>query len=459
MRFVGIAVVLLSFFAFLGLLRSRPHSRALTLGLLGFMLFFGEEYRFDANIFSWPLWTGTAKGILISPVDTLCLALLMTRAGPTPKLLFVPVIAIYGFFLAFSVLMSTVPVASLFSCWQFARGALLFVTIGTECARAASRDTFLKGLAFGLIFQSGFVVTQKLGGVVQASGTMYHQNTLGAMTALALMPLLATLLAGNRSKWIALGVVAGLIVLAGGGSRGSLAIGGAGLAALLLLSLAKNVTTTKARVAALAALALAAAGPFALLTLKDRFGESSLTKLDEQRPAFEKAARAMVADYPFGVGANMYVTVSNTEGYAAKAGVAWNRYNRAAPVHNAYLLARSELGWLGEFAFIALLVVPLVRGIVFAFSDRRSTAGEVALGASVALAMNLVHNNYEFVTHTGLVISVLMGNLGLISSQIIAARADRARPRQAPPPDAGARALATPHTRPNPGAAVYQRSR
>jgi hypothetical protein len=207
MRFVGIAVVLLSFFAFLGLLRSRPHSRALTLGLLGFMLFFGEEYRFDANIFSWPLWTGTAKGILISPVDTLCLALLMTRTGPTPKLLFVPVIAIYGFFLAFSVLMSTVPVASLFSCWQFARGALLFVTIGTECARAASRDTFLKGLAFGLIFQSGFVVTQKLGGVVQASGTMYHQNTLGAMTALALMPLLATLLAGNRSKWIALGVV------------------------------------------------------------------------------------------------------------------------------------------------------------------------------------------------------------------------------------------------------------
>jgi hypothetical protein len=435
MRFVGIAVIFASVFVFLGLLRSKPSLRPAMLTALGVMLFFGEQYRFEANILSWPTWTGTAKGILLSPVDTLGFALIMTRQKASPPPLFLPVIGFFGAMLAFSILMSSVPLASFFSCWQFARAVLLFTVVSGECIRPELRDGFLRGLAFGLMFQAGYVAFQKLTGVVQASGTMYHQNTLGAMTELVLLPLLAALLAGNRSKWIAMGVVAGLVILAGGGSRGSLAIAGVGLLALLVISLVRGVTPTKARVAGLAALALTAAVPLALATLKDRFGEASLTTMDTQRPAFERAARAIAADHPFGVGANMYVTVANTKGYAAEAGVAWNRYNRAAPVHNAYLLARSELGWLGEFAFIALIVVPMLRGLWFAFQNRRSVHGEIALGASVALAMNLVHNGYEFVTHTGLVLSVLMGNLGLISSQIRAAR--QAPMRSGPPVRSG----------------------
>jgi O-antigen ligase len=427
MRFVGIAIVLLSFFVFLGALRSQPRLRPLSLCLLGFFLFFGQEYRSEASIISWPNWAGTAKGILFSPVDTLAAALILTR----PKSAFVPpfiiVIGLFGFCLAISVLISTVPLASIFALWQFGRAVLIFVAISGECIKPDLRDQFMKGLALGLIFQAAFVIYQKASGVVQASGTMYHQNTLGAMTALALLPLLAALLAGNRSKLTLGGVLAGLVILAGGGSRGALAIGGVGLLALIVISLIRGVTTTKARVATLAAVALAAAGPFALWTLRDRFGDIALTTMDSQRPAFEKAARAIAADHPFGVGANMYVTVANSQGYAGEAGVAWNRFNRAAPVHNAYLLARSELGWLGELAFIALITVPMLRGLVFAFRQRRGAAGELALGASLALAMNLIHNGYEFVTHTYIVMAILMSNLALIASQITAMRLAHSR--------------------------------
>jgi O-antigen ligase len=163
-----------------------------------------------------------------------------------------------------------------------------------------------------------------------------------------------------------------------------------------------------------------------MMTLKERFGSSSITVQDDQRPAFERAAAAMAADHPFGVGANLYVPTANTKGYADKAGVAWNFYNRSAPVHNAYLLTRAEAGWLGELAFIMLLVVPLLRGLQFAFSRRRGASGEIALGCAVALGVNIVHNNFEF---AGLLYNVLMLlaiNIALIAATLRTARQSRA---------------------------------
>ncbi|MBS0477843.1 MAG: O-antigen ligase family protein, partial [Proteobacteria bacterium] len=295
----------------------------------------------------------------------------------------------------------------------------------------------LRGLSLGLMLQAGYVINQKLHGVVQATGTMYHQNTLGMMTELALLILIAALLAGERATLIKAGIVAGLIVIAGGGSRGAMGIAGGGIVVYTLLSLIRQVTPIKLKMVGLGVLAAVVIVPLGMATLKERFGSESITTQETQRAAFERAARAMAADHPIlGVGANMYVPTANLQGYADKAGVAWNFANRSAPVHNAYLLARAETGWAGEFAFLALLIVPIAIGLRFAFRNRNGMSGEIALGAAAAVAVNLLHNNYEFTVFNYEVFALVFVAIGMIAAQVRGATQPMRR-RPAPPPAAG----------------------
>ena len=422
MRYAAIALILLSLPLFITLLRQYPQQRRWALTALGFALFLGGSLRFDASIIGWPLWNGTVRGIEVSAVDMLAIALILTRRPMPGRLPFWGLIAFYGATLFMSLLPSSVPMATLFVCWQFGRMALLFGAIAGECHRDDMRKGLMAGLALGLILEAGYVIDQKMSGVVQATGTMFHQNALGMMTELALLPMLASLLTGDRRKLILVGIVAGLAIIAGGGSRGAMSIAGGGIVVLMLLSLARGVTPVKLKVVGLGMLALAVATPFAMMTLKHRFGSTSITTQDDQRPAFERAAIAIAADHPFGIGANQYVPTANAKGYASKAGVAWSFANRSAPVHNAYLLTRAEAGWLGELALILLLFVPMIQGLRLAFSRRAGAAGEIALGCAVALAVNMVHNNFEF---AGLLYNTLMlvtVNIALIAAMVRASR-------------------------------------
>lgn len=428
-----IAAVLASMPVFMGLLRGFPRYRPWAFAALGAMLFLSDNLQLNGWIVGWPIWNGFVRGILITPADALALALVLTRRPVPARLPFWGVLAVYGTILTLSLLSASIPVATMFAIWQFGRVLLLFTAIGGEAHRPEMRGGLLAGLALGLMLQAGVVVSQKLGGVVQAPGTMPHQNILGMMTELALFPLIAALLGGDRRKVLLVGIAAALVIVAGGGSRAATAFAGGGIVMLTLLSLARRATPVKMRIVGLGVAAMAVATPLAILTLKDRFGNSSMVTQEEQRSAFRPAAQSMAADHPFGVGANLYVLISNKGGYAARAGVDWNETNRSKPVHDAYLLARAETGWLGEFAFIAMLVVPMIAGLRYAYSRREGPGGEVALGASLGLAVNLVHNNFEYAAFTYNVLGLLMVNFALIAGVLRASRlakaAAPARPR------------------------------
>ena len=109
---------------------------------------------------------------------------------------------------------------------------------------------------------------------------------------------------------------------------------------------------------------------------------TSILSIRIRAGAFERAAKSMWRDHPMGVGANQYVVVANSEGYSARAGVIWNWASRSANVHNMYLLAAAETGWPGFLTFIALLLIPTIRGLVFAFRNRCGPRGEIVLGAA-----------------------------------------------------------------------------
>lgn len=418
MRFVALALILISLPLFIALLKQHSNRRDLALVALGVMPFISGNLQIDAAVITWPLWSGAVRGIQISPVDTLAIALILTRTKGSNSLPFFGLLGFYASTLVLSLTAASVPMATVFSCIQFLRVTIFFIAIGGEFARPGAPTNLLVGLSLGLMLQAGYVITQKLSGVVQASGTMGHQNILGMMTELALLPLIAAVLDGNRRKLVYAGIVAGLIVIAGGGSRGAMALVTGGIVILTVLSLARRRSPRKLKIVGLGVMAMAAIIPLGLATLEDRFGDSSFTTEEEQRAAFERSARAMAADYPLGVGANLYVPVANMEGYADKAGVAWNFANRSAPVHNAYLLARAETGYAGEIAFFLLLAVPAVFGLRAAFAQRSDAGGAIALGSSVGLIAIIVHNFYEFAAHAYNPQALILLNIAVIAGHI-----------------------------------------
>jgi len=434
MRFVALALIGLSFPLFVAWLRSRPQQRHHAIAAIAFMLFLGGQLQIDAALITWPLWTGTVRGIVISPVDTLALALIVTRRSGMSRLALIPVLVLYLATMALSIINASVPLAPVFACVQLLRAVLVFVALGGEFIRPRALPSLLSGMSAGLLVQAGYVMWQKLSGVVQATGTMTHQNTLGMMTELAVIPLAAAVLEGDRRVITSAGVVAGLIIVAGGGSRGAMGFVGAALIALAILSLARRPTVRKMKVLGLGIVGLAVMVPLAMGTLQDRFGEVTFNTEEEQRAAFERSARAMSADHPFGVGANLFVSVNNLEGYAQRAGVAWNQANRAAPVHNAYLLARAETGWAGAIAFGLLFLAPVLAAVALAFADRRNPAHGVVLGSGVAIAAVALHNFYEYAVHTYHPQVLLIANMAIIGGYIRARRlaSDAARRNRNP---------------------------
>jgi hypothetical protein len=79
----------------------------------------------------------------------------------------------------FSVTQASVKQAALFMVFQVFQMAVYFIALSGELQRLSAIRSLMKGLALGLMIQAGYVISQKVGGMVQAPGTTEHQNILG----------------------------------------------------------------------------------------------------------------------------------------------------------------------------------------------------------------------------------------------------------------------------------------
>lgn len=414
MRFVGLALILISLPVFIALLSRHARHRDWAVAGLGLLMFIIGTIQVDAAIISWPAWPGTSKGILVSPVDTLALALIATRPGRDNRIPFALLTLVWLIPTVLSMFEANVPMATGFMVVQGIQLILFATAIAGEMTRPTALPRLMQGLSLGLIIQAGYVVQQKLSGVIQATGTMDHQNSLGMMVELTLLPLLGYLLEGGKGKLVYAGAAAGLLIAAFGGSRGTLLFLALGIAVLVLLSLFRGMTPRKAKMLAAGLAATAIFVPLSLMTLKERFGETTMVTEEAERAAFERAALAMAADHPLGVGSNMYVTVANTEGYSKNAGVNWNAGSRAAPVHNMFLLTRAEKGRFGEIMLYLLLLTCAVQGWRYGMRSRAPLLGGVTLGASAAAVAIFAHNHFEYVYSFGPIQRLFWLNLGIV---------------------------------------------
>lgn len=421
MRFVAIALVILSLPIFIALLTQYRDKRDWALFAIGVMLFLVGTLQIDGALITWRLWQGYVRGVFISPIDTLSLALIITRSGKA-RIHYLWVLLLFALPSLVSVAVSYMPMASFFVTMQTLRIALMFYALAGELHRPSAMRSLFGGIAVGLMIQGGYVIQQKLSGVVQAKGTADHQNILGMMVELAVIPLMVLVLEGDKRKLLYAGLIAALVIVAGGGSRGTMGFVAAGLALAMVLSIIRRMTPRKGKLLGVAVMASLLVVPLGLATLRDRFGDRSVTVLDEQRPAFERAARAMAADHPLGVGANTYVMIANEQGYSQRAGVSWGGNNLAAPVHNSFLLMRAEMGWFGEIVMILVIAVFIIGGLRTGFSEKKQPMVGMALGAAASGIVIAFHANYEYAWHLEVVQRLFFVNLAVLSACVALTR-------------------------------------
>lgn len=335
---------------------------------------------------------------------------------------FLILIALFAFPIVLSWPLAQLKQAAFFSVVQIVQMILLYIALAGELQRPTAIVSLMKGLALGLILQAGYVISQKMTGVVQPAGTAPHQNILGMMVVLSVLPLIATAIDGIKNKLIYLGVLAGLIAVAGGGSRGALAFLALALVVFLILTFARRTTQRKIKFFGVMLLACVAAVPIAIATLENRFGDSSVFEQETQRAALERAARAMAAEHPLGVGANNFVTVNNLQGFAARAGLDWAPSLRSKPVHNAYLLARAETGWAGQIGLILLFGGIVAAGIKTGFRRRKDRYIGLALGSAAATIAVAFHSAYEYAIYLPEVQRLFFMNAALIAACMAFAR-------------------------------------
>ena len=423
MKWIFLLFLLVFTPALAAFLRSQPRYLPHACFAMAGMLFFLDPYLYVAPI-SWPTWPGPVKGIEVSLIDSIAVAIIAATQGRAKAPLLLRVgLGIFAAGILFSTATGHQVRPASFYAWQIFRAVLVYLAV----SRATAQDdrvpvAILAGLSIGVFVNCFVAVRQFLGGDIQAGGRMGHQNLLGMMTHFAVMPAFALLLGGHRTKLAALIVAAGAVIAIVGGSRATIGLYGIGLVLTTALSMRNRMTGRKSAFAALAVVALVLAAPLMLWAV-DRRSEGARVSSNQERVAFINAATMMIKDNPLGIGGNQYVLVANIGGYSARAGVAWNAANRAAPVHNLYYLTTAELGFIG----LAGLLTMFGAAVAFGWSSLKRVSGEradFAVGATATLIVVAAHSYYEYITVTfyvqyllGMIVGILVGVTSAVTSR------------------------------------------
>ena len=434
-KWIVLALILLTAPTLVAWLRTKPRAAPVVFGLMGFLPFVLGPWHLYIAPYSTAMWSGYVKGWEVSFLDAVAIGVLFgTRPRRLSNALIVPFLA-YIFAVLIAVYQAEYAKLAFSYVIQLSRAFLVFLAVSRVVVSERGERAVFTGLVLGLVVQAGYAIFARAGGALQTGGSLGHQNLLGFVSHLVLMPAFALFLAG-RWKGIAIaGILSGLIVVILTASRATIAFSAVGLGLTLLLSLAVRFTGRKAMFGALGVVLLACSFPLARASLDRRFEVQKTGFFDEdkEREAFARAARAMLADYPMGVGPNHYVLVANIQGYSARAGVAWQSTSRSTNVHNTFLLVAAESGYLGLITLLFLIASALWYALSGAVRFRRQPGAEVFVGLGCGILAMSIHGLYEWMFmlfSTQYLFAVTLGLIAGLRGRFLqtAKRGARARP-------------------------------
>jgi hypothetical protein len=355
---------------------------------------------FWTAIEAWPAWPGYAKGLEITIVDPVSIALILsTKPVRIPWSIKIP----FGL-LCLGLIVSTFAASqvmpSFFYIWELFRTVLMFLAIARVAANVKGAPVALiAGLGVGFIYEAGLALSQYASGTARPGGNLGHSNFLGMASHFVVFPAVALLLGTRRFFWPSVVVFAGLIASVVGESRATMGLLFAGVLLTVLFSLVHKSTSRKTAFGGAAALIMLIALPVMTWSASQR-PQEALESSDLQREAMKRAAAMILADHPFGVGADQYVIVANVGGYSQRAGVAWNEDTRAAPVHNTYYLVAAEFGFIGLLGFLATLASFIMLGFRLVRRKLPDEMIELVPGLLVAVLAVSVHMYFEWIFMT-----------------------------------------------------------
>jgi len=399
-------------------LRDNPRHRLKLWMLLGFLPFVVERFHLYMAIDSKAEWGGYVKGAEFSSLDLIALILYISLPGVRHPLPFRFSMAFYFLAVVLSAIQSPQPMESLFYAWQLGRMFLVYATVVKGCAEPRATWALMKGMGVALIMEAGVVVWQRFGSsFIQTPGTLVHQNLLGLMSHLVILPFFALLLAGRRGPLPPAVVLAGVIIDVSTASRGTVGLAAFGFLAVFLLSAAGEWTSRKRRALLVGALAIVVIAPAVLTAFQARFDKPFLYEDSyDEREAYKAAAASMLSDHPMGVGANSFSVVGNIGGYYDRGNVAAYASSRAGNVHNIYYLIAAESGYLGLISFLVFLISPLIVAFRCGWRNLRDDRGSLLLGFGVALLTVYFHCWVEWILATFSPEYLLAMTMGLVAS-------------------------------------------
>ena len=364
---------------------------------LGALPVVGIALNIDAAFVSWAAWPGHTKGIIISLTDTLALAIcirLRNRAD-YPQLMWVWVVYIAcnvpGIFLGSFI------TPALFYIVSLIKAAVYFFACYTVICRGGL-FTLVTGLCIAVFANSGTTILNFLQGQAQPSGLVGHRNYAGMVNNLAVPILLVVGTFGRLRTWPLLAVgVAGVAAILGS-SRAVLILFGVTTYLTLILTLLVKPSKQIKQMLGVCIILSFLAVPIGIQKISQRSedGQIVLSK-DAERLAFERAARLMNKDYPFGIGLNQYAVLANAGGYSAAAGVGWATASVSATVHNSYALVRTEGGPIALIGLLALFITTVATSAALMFRRRDNPARVFAVPAFVAVLVLSIHISFEWV--------------------------------------------------------------
>ena len=416
-KWIVLGLLLLSIPVAIVWLRSAPKLAPWFWTLLTFLPFVLAPWQLTVSPYATPFWSGYVKGWQFTALDAVAIAILFGHRGKWQRSYLILPFLLYASAVVVSITQARFGALASSYFVQLMRVFLVFLAVARIAMTDEGEKALLRGLVLGLCVQAIYALLARSEGALQTGGSFGHQNLLGFVSHMALMPALALFLSGRSTKLGFAGVVAGVAIVILTASRATIAFSAIGLVLTLVLCVIFRFSSRKLSVGAAAFVVLLACIPLASASLERRFAvqNNSFFEEDRERESFARAARAMLAAKPLGVGPNHYVFIANTEGYSEQAGVTWASGARSTNVHNSYLLIAAESGYLGIVSFLILLGTALVYALGSALRFRNRPGSEIFVGCGIGLLVVSLHGLYEWMFVVFPSQYLLAATLGLIA--------------------------------------------
>lgn len=380
--------------------------------------------RLSINIVSYEWYRGSSRGLEVTALDLIVLAILLSQVASKKILdfrLWINVESLIVVLFLFSGLISTVfaqvPLYALFGYWKFFRGFLIYLVFRTAFNRE-SMSQFISFFAVMILYQFTFVFWQKYFlGIYRVTGTLPHMNSLAMLINIYTLPCFSMALAGYAQLFNMMCVLFGVFIVVSTASRGALVCLILGFCIVFLISMVRGFSLKTWGFIALFILAFLLGAYKSSDTLINRFNNAP-KESGETRVGFNECAKQMGEGFVFGVGINNFSHMMGNSSYGDLGPDLHNGEKDDGVAHHIYWLTFAETGYFGLFSLICLILLSLFKPIQVFYYSTNPLERAFAAGLFASLFTLHFQGFLEWILRQTNVWFLFCAILGLLSSLV-----------------------------------------